>query len=120
MRRTMAMLGMTIAVAAVPAAAQSGQYDVALRRIITEVAANRCPEDVMATPLLTACRQQLPTMGPGLAGLGAIESITFVKAEDRAGKRLETWAVKHAGGKTMVWGIGDRQDGRFAAAFTLG
>ncbi len=111
---------------ALPAAAQTapaadpageGRYEDALRRMITETAAGSCPADIMGAPLLAACQQQLPQMSAGLAGLGALESVTFVRAEDRADGRLETYAVTFAGGQTLNWGIGGETDGKFDVAF---
>lgn len=111
---------------ALPAAAQTapemteGRYEDALRRMITETAGGTCPADLMGEPLLAACRQQLPQMSAGLAGLGPIESIAFVRAEDRADGRLEIYEVKFAVGQTLVWGIGGEADGKFDVAFTGG
>ncbi|MCS6627021.1 hypothetical protein N0B44_29315 [Roseibacterium beibuensis] len=110
---------------ALPAAAQTtapaeGQYEAALRRMIVETAAGSCPADVMAGPLLAACQQQLPQMSAGLASLGAVESVTFVRAEDRDDGRLEIYEVRFAGGQTLNWGIGGMKDGKFDVAFAGG
>ena len=108
-----------------PAAAQTapageGQYEAALRRMITETAAGSCPADVMGGPLLAACEQQLPQMSAGLSGLGPIQSIAFVRAEDRADGRLEIYEVTFAAGQTLNWGIGGEKDGKFEVAFAGG
>ena len=121
MRTAMLLMGaVAIAGDAVAQPATDGDYAPALRRMIAETAAGRCPADIMAEALLAACREQLPTLGPDLASLGAIRDVSFVKAEDRDGQRVETYAVRHAGGRTMILSIGDRRDGRFGAAYTLG
>ncbi len=122
---TLAAAALAAGALALPAGAQTapageGQYEDALRRMITETAAGACPADVMAGPLLAACEQQLPQMSAGLAGLGAIESITFVRAEDRDDGRLETYAVTFAGGQTLNWGIGGEKGGKFEVAFAGG
>ncbi len=101
------------------AAAEQGEYAGALRRMISESAAGRCPDDVMATRLLAACREQLPTMGPALAKLGAITDMSFIKAETGANGRVETYSVAFAGGEKAIWSIGGQTDGKFAVAYTL-
>lgn len=101
--------------------AEEGRYEDALRRMITETAAGSCPADIMGAPLLAACEQQLPQMSAGLAGLGPIESITFVRAEDGGQYgRVETYAVKFSGGQSLNWGIGGEKDGKFDVAYTGG
>jgi hypothetical protein len=102
------------------AAAQTSDYGPALRRMLTETAGGRCPDDLMAEPLLSACRAQLPQMQPGLTALGAIGDLSFIKAEGDGETRVETYAVKFAGGKTAIWSIGHRKDGKFGAAYSLG
>lgn len=109
-----------------PAAAQTaapaaeGQYQDALRRMIVDTAAGSCPADIMGATLLAACQQQLAHMAPGLASLGGIESITFVRAEERPEGRVEIYAVKFAAGPTLNWGIGGLKDGKFDVAFAGG
>ncbi len=113
-----AILATTAARAA--SAAEAGDYGPALRRMLTDAAGGRCPEDLMAEPLLSACRAQLPQMQPGLTALGAISDLSFIKAEGDGDTRVETYAVKFAGGKTAIWSIGHRKDGKFGAAYSLG
>lgn len=122
--RTVMLLAAALTIGAGAASAQqagTGEYGPALRRMVTEAAAGRCPADLMAEPLLSACRNQMAQMGPAL---GAVEGVSFVKAEahDDAGNggRVETYAVKYVGGKTTIWSIGNRQDGKFTTAYTLG
>lgn len=107
---------------AAPAAAPAGegQYEAALRRMITETAGGTCPADIMGEALLAACQQQLPQMSAGLAGLGPIASVTFVRAEDRDDGRLEIYEVEFAGGQSLNWGIGGLSDGKFDTAFAGG
>ena len=112
--------GLALPAAAQTAPAGEGQYEAALRRMITETAAGSCPADVMSGPLLAACEQQLPQMSAGLSGLGPIQSIAFVRAEDRADGRLEIYEVTFAGGQTLNWGIGGEKDGKFEVAFAGG
>lgn len=119
MRMMMTMIGVATIVATPALAAETGRYEASLRKIVTEAIASRCPDDVMAEPLLSACRAQLSAMGPALAALGPVESVTFIKSDDRDGKRYESYAVRHAKGKTMIWGIGDEAGGKFGAAYTL-
>lgn len=111
--------GAAMVIATPAIAADQGRYATALRRIVTEAAAGRRPEDVMAESLRAACRAQLATMAPALAALGPVEGVTFIKSDERDGKRYESYAVRYATGKTMIWGIGDAADGKFAAAYTL-
>lgn len=128
MRLTLTLAAaLAVGALALPAAAQTAapaaeaQYEDALRRMITETAAGSCPADIMGAPLLAACEQQLPQMSAGLAGLGAIESITFVRAGDSSEYgRVETYAVKFAGGQSLNWGIGGEKDGKFDVAYTGG
>jgi hypothetical protein len=107
------------ALMAYPASAQDGQYRDPLIRIITEAAGGTCLEALMAPSLLDACNGQIEGMGPSLTALGAIESATFVRAEETPEGRVEIWAVKFAGGATLNWFIGGLQpDGKFTAVGT--
>ncbi|MDI1328425.1 MAG: hypothetical protein PSV23_16670 [Brevundimonas sp.] len=108
------------AVMAFPALAQEGQYGEQLNRIVTEAAAGTCLEALMAPSLLDACNGQIQGMAPALSAMGAIESMTFVSAQDTPGGRVETWAVKFAGGQTLSWVIGHQQDGKFSTVGTAG
>ena len=102
------------ALIAFPAMAQDGQYREQLSRILTEAAGGSCSVALMAPALLDACNAQIEGMSPGLRSLGAIESMTFVSAEDTPQGRVETWAVKFSGGMTLNWVIGQVQpDGKF-------
>lgn len=94
-----------------------GQYSADLQRMITETASGACPNDIMAEQLLAACQQQIAQMSAGLASLGAIQSITFTKAEDTPAGRVETYAVVFANGTTLNWGIGHKKDGKYNAAY---
>ncbi len=94
-----------------------GQYTADLQRMITETATGTCPADIMAEQLLAACQQQITQMSAGLASLGAIQSITFTKADDTPGGRVETYAVVFANGVTLNWGIGHKKDGKYSAAY---
>lgn len=113
-----AAIAMTVASAA--SAAETGEYGPSLRRMLTDTAGGSCPVEIMAEPLLSACRAQLPAMQPGLTALGAISDLSFIKAEGAGDTRIETYAVKFAGGKTAIWSIGNRKDGKFGAAYSLG
>lgn len=105
---------------AFPACAQDGEYREALHRMIAQTAAGECPADVMGDPLLAACQEQLPQMSAGLASLGGVETITFVRAEERPEGKLEIYEVKFVGGQTLTWGIGGFAGGKFNVAFTGG
>lgn len=106
---------------AFPAMAQDGEYGDALRQMLTEAAAGTCSEALMAPSLHTACNGQIAGMAQGLQSLGAIESMTFVSAQDTPEGRVETWSVAYASGQALNWVIGHRQpDGKFAAAGTAG
>ncbi len=118
--RTILAAALAIAAAGGAIAAEGGDYRDALRRMVTEAAEGRCPADIMAEPLLSACRDQMPTMKPALAALGAVSDVTFIKGEAQDDARVETYAVKYAGGKTTIWSIGNRKDGKFTTAYTLG
>lgn len=103
-----------VALAAFPAMAQDGQYREPLSRIITQAAEGECSTALMGPSLLDACNGQIEGMSPALRSLGAIESVTFVSAEDTPEGRVETWAVKFAAGVTLNWVIGAVQaDGKF-------
>jgi hypothetical protein len=118
-RSTMAAMAIAGLMAS-PAFAQSGDYEAALRKMISQTAAGTCPADVMGAELLAGCLQQLPQMSAGLASLGAIESALFVRAEDRPEGRVEIYAVKFASGITLNWGSGVLRDGKFNIAFSGG
>ncbi|MGZ9099366.1 MAG: hypothetical protein ACXW3O_06655 [Brevundimonas sp.] len=106
---------------AFPVMAQDGQYGAPLGQILTDAAEGTCTEALMAPALLNACSGQISGMGPALQALGAIETMTFVSAEDTPGGRVETWTVKYAGGQTVTWFIGQQQpDGKFNAVGTGG
>jgi hypothetical protein len=106
---------------AFPAMADDGQYGPPLRQMLADAAEGSCNEGLMAPGLLNACQGQIAGMAPGLQALGAIESMTFVNAQDTPDGRVETWSVKFAGGQTRTWFIGQQQpDGRFNAAGTGG
>lgn len=123
MRTHVLLAGLAAAAFAFPAAAQApaGEYGDALKSLITQAAAGTCDATLMAEGLLNACNQQIAQMAPGLTSLGAVESVTFVSAEDTPQGKMETWTVKFAGGHSMTWFIGKRQaDGKFTAAGTNG
>lgn len=98
---------------AFPAMAQDGQYGEPLNRIVTEAAAGSCNIALMGPAVLDACNGQIEGMAPALTALGAIESMTFVRAEETPAGRVETWSVKYAGGQTITWVIGQMHDGKF-------
>ncbi|KQY80454.1 hypothetical protein [Brevundimonas sp. Root1423] len=108
------------ALMAFPAMAQDGQYREPLTRIITEAADGVCLEALMAQSLLDACNSQIQGMAPALAAMGAIEEMTFMSAEDTPEGRLETWAVKFAGGEILTWVIGQPHDGKFTSVAVSG
>jgi hypothetical protein len=114
-----AVAGLT-SFSAMAAQENEGQYAADLQRMITDVASGSCPTDIMAGPLLAACQEQLPQMSAGLAELGAVQSVTFVSAEDTPDGRIETYTVTFATGVTLTWGIGSKQDGKYASAYTAG
>ena len=102
---------------AAQAQTDAGQYQAALERMMSESAQGRCPEDVMAAELLAACTPQVAQMAPALQSLGAIQSITFLRAEGEGAERTEFYAVTYAIGVTLNWGIGGLVDGKFTKAF---
>lgn len=122
MRIRMMLAGVAAAgLMALPAMAQEGQYGTPLGQMLADAAEGTCTEALMAPPLLNACSAQIAGMAEGLQALGAIESMTFVSAQDTPDGRLETWSVAYAGGQTLTWVIGHQQpDGKFAAVGTGG
>ena len=105
---------------AFPAMAEDGQYAPQLTRIIEEAANGTCLAPLMAPSLLDACNGQIQGMAQGLSALGAIETMTFVRAEDTPEGKVELYSVKFAGGQTLQWFIGHESDGKFAAVGTGG
>ena len=103
---------------AFPAMAEDGQYGPQLTRILAEAATGTCLAELMQEPLLSTCNAQISGMAAGLSALGAIETMTFVQAEETPEGRVEIWSVKYAGGRTLNWVIGGLQDGKFAAVAT--
>lgn len=120
MRMIVAAAALVGAASGASGAAAAGDYGVALRRMVSEAAQGRCPADLMAEPLLSACRDQMAVMRPELAALGPVAAVSFIKAEVHDDARVETWAVNYAAGKTTIWSIGNRKDGKFTTAYTLG
>ncbi len=106
-----------LSVSALAQEAETGEYADGLRRMIVETAVGTCPADVMAPDLLAACQQQLAQMSAGLASLGAIESMTFVRSEETPNGRIEIYTVRFASGQTLNWGIGGLQDGKYGVAY---
>jgi hypothetical protein len=109
---------------ALPAQAQdaaTGEFRAPLGEILVAAAEGTCLEALMAPGLLGACQAQISGMAPALAGLGAIEAMSFVGAEDTPEGPVERWSVGYAGGQTLVWVIGQRQDdGKFRTVGTAG
>ncbi len=115
MRIRMILAGMAAAgLMAFPTMAQDGQYAPQLTRILAEAAEGTCLAAYMAPALLDACNGQIEGTAPALRSLGAIETMTFVSAEDTAEGRVETYSVKFARGRTMTWFIGQEHDGKFS------
>ncbi len=105
---------------AFPAMAQDGQYAPQLTRILAEAADGTCLAAYMAPALLDACNGQIEGLAPALSAMGAIETMTFVSAQETAEGKVETWSVKFAGGRTMNWVIGQERDGKFSVVGTGG
>jgi hypothetical protein len=118
MRLTLIAAVAAASLTALPAAAQeTGQYSGDLRRMINEVSLGNCPSAIMAEALLRACREQLPQMSAGLSSLGAIQSVTFTKAEETAQGRMESYVVIFADGTSTSWVIGNKRDGKYDTAY---
>ena len=114
MRIRTVLAGLTAAgLMAFPAMADDGQYGPQLTRMLSEAAAGSCSIGLMQSTVLDACNAQIEGMSPALRSLGALESVTFVSAEDTAQGRVETYNVKFAGGRTMTWVIGLEVEGKF-------
>ncbi len=103
--------------AATPA---QGQYSASLTRLITSAADGECPADLMAAELLTACNEQIASIGPALQSLGPISDMAFVSAEGEGEARVETYEVFFESGQMLTWGIGGYVDGKFNVAFVTG
>ena len=99
---------------AFPAMAQEGRYAPQLTRIIEEAAKGTCLAALMAPSLLDACNGQIAAMSPALAAMGAVETITFVSAQETPEGTVETYSVKFTGGQTLRWVIGQERDGKFS------
>lgn len=115
-----AIAGLMLATTATAQTADQGQYAGPLRAMFTAVAGGTCPENLMGAALLNACRQQLPQMAPALKAIGAIQSLTFDKAEEANGQRYEKYTMTFANGKPATWVIGALKDGKFEAVYSLG
>ena len=97
-----------------------GQYSASLSRMITATADGECPADLMAAELLTACNEQIGSIGPALQSLGPISDVAFVSAEGEGEARVETYEVFFESGQMLTWGIGGYTDGKFTVAFVTG
>ena len=116
MRIRMMLAGLAAAgLLAGPVAAQEqGQFQASLTRIMEEAGKGVCPAELMGAEVLAACSGQIEQMSIGLASLGAVQSVTFVRSEETPDGAVETYAVRYAGGQTLNWHIGQRQaDGKF-------
>lgn len=102
------------------AAPAQGQYSASLSRMITATADGECPADLMAAELLTACNEQIGSIGPALQSLGPISDVAFVSAEGEGEARVETYEVFFESGQMLTWGIGGYTDGKFTVAFVTG
>ncbi|MGV8928255.1 MAG: hypothetical protein ACOH1E_00755 [Brevundimonas sp.] len=121
MRIRMVLAGVAAAgLMAFPAMAEDGQYAPQLTRILNEAADGSCLAAYMQPSLLDACNGQIQGMAPALSALGAIETITFVSAEETPEGRVETYSVKYAGGQTLTWIIGHEAAGKFGVVGTGG
>lgn len=103
-----------------PAAAESGRYAGALKKMLSGTAAGNCPADLMGDGLLAACKEQLPRMKADLVAAGPIKTMTFVSAVGEGGERVETYDVTFAKGATAKWQIGKFQNGKFQATYSNG
>lgn len=101
-----------------PALAQQGSYADPLRKMLGQVAQGTCPSDIMGDSLLAACGEQIANMRAGLAAWGPITAMKFVRAEEQASGRVETYEVTFASGQTMAWTIGDLREGKFHTAYS--
>lgn len=121
MRIAMILAGVAAAgLMALPAMAEEGRYAPQLTRMLEEAAKGNCLPALMAPSLLDACNGQIQGMAPALDALGAVETMTFVSAQDTPDGRVETYSVKFAGGQTMEWVIGQEHDGKFSTVGTAG
>ena len=121
MRLTLAFAAALSLTAAAAHAQPAGEYALDLSRMITETAGGTCPADLMGAQLLSACQAQIAGMQAGLSSLGAVESVTFVQADDMPQGKVETYRVRFAGGQEMNWSIGMKgTDGKYETAFTRG
>jgi hypothetical protein len=121
MRIAMMLAGVAAAgLMAFPAMAQEGRYAPQLTRILEEAAKGNCLPALMAPSLLDACNGQIQGMAPALDAMGAVETMTFVSAQDTPDGPVETYTVKFAGGQTLDWVIGQERDGKFSTVGTAG
>ncbi|WP_294392925.1 hypothetical protein [uncultured Sphingomonas sp.] len=105
---------------AVPAYAATDNYADALRTMLTQAVAGNCSAELMAAPLLTACREQIGAMATDLKAAGPVTTLTLEKAEGEAAQRVETYKVTFAKGESSTWHIGHMTDGKFQTVYSLG
>lgn len=113
-------LAAVLVFAAGAAFAEDGQYSGPLIQALTATASGQCPREIMADQLLSACRQQAPTLGPALAAMGRIVDATLVSSQQTPNGMIETYRVRFSGGQTMTWAIGAMQDGKFTTIVSSG
>ncbi|KQW84059.1 hypothetical protein [Brevundimonas sp. Root1279] len=111
------LLAFSVAAQDGQATVQDGQYGQALSQILTEARAGTC-SDLMSAGVQLACQRRIESIAATLERFGPVQSITFVKAEERSGRIVETWVVGFAEGRTMTWVIGGLHDGQFSTAFS--
>jgi bla regulator protein BlaR1 len=86
--------------------------EAALRRLSDGIASGKPDYDEMAPFLADALKQQLPHMGPGIASLGALKSVTF---RNVTGQGHDLYLATYEKG-TLAWRISMSPDGKIANA----
>lgn len=100
-----------------PAEPREGRYAEALTRIVEDARAGTCSE-LMTASVQLACQRRIEQIQLTLERFGDIQTITFIKAEERGNGIVETWELGFVDGFTMTWLIGGLHDGQFSTAYS--
>ncbi len=81
-----------------PEGLSSQQKSEIIKSTLSETANGNCPVALMAERLLTACREQVSSLGPQLRAAGPIASVTYTGRQGQ----YEAYAVNHSS-QRVVW-----------------
>jgi len=88
---------------ALPEGLSSQQKSEIIKSALSETANGNCPVALMAERLLTACREQVSSLGPQLRAAGPIASVTYTGRQGQ----YEAYAVNYSSQRVMWLAVFD-------------